>query len=59
MGRVDGGRELMSTRTETALVKWCRENHLQLNITKMKETVVDFRGNKNSSVFIGGTEVYI
>ena len=42
-------------------VKWCGENHLQLNAVKTKEMVVDFRRNKPPpvSVCIDGTDIDI
>lgn len=30
-----------------ALVKWCSENNLELNISKTKEMVIDFQKNEN------------
>ena len=50
----------MSTGTWSA-VKWCEENHLQLNVAKSKEMVVDFRRNKPlpSPVCTGGTNTDI
>ena len=40
-------------------MKWCGENHLQLNMAKTKEMVVDFRRNKPLPipVCIGGTDI--
>jgi len=40
-------------------VKWCGENHLQLNVAKTKEMVVNFRRNKPlpSPVCMGGMDV--
>ena len=42
-------------------VKWCEENHLQLNVAKTKEMVVDLRRNKPppSPVCIGGADINI
>lgn len=40
-------------------LKWCGENHLQLNMAKTKEMVVDFGRNRSppSPVCIGDTDV--
>ena len=42
-------------------VQWCRHNHLQLNATKTKEMVVDFRRSQPSllPVSIGGVSVEV
>ncbi|KAI3354401.1 hypothetical protein L3Q82_018920, partial [Scortum barcoo] len=42
-------------------VRWCEENHLQLNVEKTKEMVVGFRRTKSPSspVYINGTDVEI
>ena len=57
VGRVEGGREDEYRDLVGNFVKWCEENHLQLNVAKTKEMVVDFRRNKPppSPVYIGGT----
>ncbi|KAK0133617.1 hypothetical protein N1851_030848 [Merluccius polli] len=59
VGCVEGGREAEYRDLVDRFVKWCGENHLQLNVAKTKEMVVDFRRNKPlpSPVCIGGTDV--
>ena len=61
VGRVEGGGEEEYRNLVGNFVKWCGENHLQLNVTKTKEMVVDFRRNKPppSPVCIGGSDVDI
>ena len=61
VGRVEGGREDGYRDLVGNFVKWCGENHLQLNVVKTKEMVVDFRGNKPLliPVCIGGTDIGI
>ena len=46
VGRVEGAREDEYRDLVGNFVKWCGENHLQLNVAKTKEMVVDFRRNK-------------
>ena len=46
VGRVEGGREDEFRDLSGNFVKWCRENHLQLNVAKTNEMVADFRRNK-------------
>ena len=43
------------------LVMWCSENNLELNVSKTKEVIVDFRKNKPSHepLFINGKEVEV
>jgi hypothetical protein len=40
-------------------LNWCKENNLELNVTKTKELVIDFRKSKNekASVIINGQSV--
>ncbi|KAK0148535.1 putative RNA-directed DNA polymerase from transposon BS [Merluccius polli] len=59
VGCVEGGREAEYRDLVDRFVKWCGENHLQLNVAKTREMVVDFRRNKTlpSPVSIGGTDV--
>ena len=61
VGRVEGGRDDEYRDLVSNFVKWCEENHLQLNVVNMKEMVVDFRRNKPppSPVCIRGTEIDI
>ncbi|TWW67247.1 putative RNA-directed DNA polymerase from transposon X-element [Takifugu flavidus] len=42
-GCVEKGQEEEYRDLVESFVRWCRENHLQLNVTKTKEMVVDFR----------------
>jgi threonine aldolase len=42
-----------------ALVKWCRENNLSLNINKMMELIVDFRRQQRENVHIDGATVEV
>ncbi|TWW62601.1 hypothetical protein D4764_04G0012480, partial [Takifugu flavidus] len=44
-----------------SFVRWCRENHLQLNVTKTKEVVVDFSKSNSPPcpVCISGKDVEI
>lgn len=46
VGCVDSGWEDTYKDLVHHFVTWCGENHLQLNVTKTKETVVDFSKNK-------------
>ncbi|KAK0155347.1 putative RNA-directed DNA polymerase from transposon BS [Merluccius polli] len=59
VGCVEGGREAEYRDLVDRFMKWCGENHLQLNVAKTREMVVDFRRNKTlpSPVSIGGTDV--
>ena len=59
VGCVEAGREAEYRDLVDRFVKWCGENHLQLNVVKTREMVVDFRRNKTfpSPVSIGGTDV--
>ncbi|KAK0132216.1 hypothetical protein N1851_032980 [Merluccius polli] len=59
VGCVEGEREAEYRDLVDRFVKWCGENHLQLNVAKTKEMVVDFRRNKPlpSPGCIGGTDV--
>lgn len=43
------------------LVKWCQDNNLSLNFSKMKELVIDFRKQSgvHSLVSINGAEVEV
>ena len=61
VGHVEGGREDEFRDLVGNFVKWCEENHLQLNVVKMKEMVVDYRRNKPTPppVCIGGTDIDI
>ncbi|KAM9718416.1 uncharacterized protein ACNS7B_019603 isoform 1-T1 [Menidia menidia] len=46
VGCLKRGREAEYRDLVNCFVKWCGENHLQLNVAKTKEMVVDFRRNK-------------
>ncbi|CAN9510708.1 unnamed protein product [Ophioblennius macclurei] len=43
------GDETEYRETVDNFVTWCEQNHLQLNVTKTKELVVDLRRNKRSA----------
>jgi hypothetical protein len=46
VGCIRGGQEEEYRSTISDFVLWCEQNHLQLNISKTKEMVVDFRRTK-------------
>ena len=50
VGHEQGEREDEYRDLVGNFVKWCGENHLQLNVAKKKEMVVDFRRNKPCSL---------
>ena len=51
------------TRQTTAhkfnLVAWCSDNNLELNVSKTKETIIDFRRGVSTKLTINGSEVEI
>ncbi|KAF7645675.1 hypothetical protein LDENG_00200380 [Lucifuga dentata] len=53
------GQEEEYRRLISDFVVWCNQNHMQLNVTKTKEMVVDFRRTKTpiTPVSIGGEKV--
>ncbi|TWW81868.1 hypothetical protein D4764_01G0016830 [Takifugu flavidus] len=59
VGCVENGQEDEYRDLVESFVRWSRENLLQLNVTKTKEMVVDFRKSKSppSPVCISGKEV--
>ena len=59
VGHVEGGRQEEYRNLVGNFFKWHGENHLQLNMAKMKEMAVDFRKNKPlpSPVHIGATDI--
>ncbi|TWW78779.1 hypothetical protein D4764_11G0009000 [Takifugu flavidus] len=61
VGCVENGQEDEYRDLVESFVRWSRENLLQLNVTKMKEMVVDFRKSKSppSPVCISGKDVEI
>lgn len=61
MDCVSRGQEAESRSVVDGFVEWCEINHLQLNITKTKEMVVDFTKERTHpyTVCIRGTEVGI
>ncbi|TWW80440.1 hypothetical protein D4764_01G0002550 [Takifugu flavidus] len=61
VGCVENGQEDEYRDLVERFVRWSRENLLQLNVTKMKEMVVDFRKSKSppSPVCISGKDVEI
>ncbi|TWW57369.1 putative RNA-directed DNA polymerase from transposon BS [Takifugu flavidus] len=54
VGCVENGQEEEYRDLVESFVRWCRKNHLQLNVTKTKEMVVDF-----SKICISGKDVDI
>ncbi|MCI4378806.1 hypothetical protein PGIGA_G00220430 [Pangasianodon gigas] len=58
---ISRGQEAEYRNVVDSFVEWCELNHLQLNITKTKELVVDFRRQRNrpNPISIRGTEVDI
>ena len=44
-------------REVRALVEWCQENNLSLNVNKTKELIVDFRRQQKEHAHIDGTAV--
>ncbi|TWW78270.1 hypothetical protein D4764_11G0003910 [Takifugu flavidus] len=61
VGCVENGQEDEYRDLVESFVRWSRENLLQLNVTKTKEMVVDFRKSKSlpSPVCISGKDVEI
>ncbi|KAF7641808.1 hypothetical protein LDENG_00271510 [Lucifuga dentata] len=59
VGCVRRGQEEEYRRLISDFVVWCNQNHMQLNVTKTKEMVVDFRRTKTpiTPVSIGGEKV--
>ena len=60
MGCIRDGQEGYRSLVDN-FVQWCRHNHLQLNTTKTKEMVVDFRRSQPPllPVSIGGVSVEV
>jgi len=61
VGCISRGQESEDRSVVDSFVEWCGLNNLQLNITKTKELVVDFRKQRThpKPVSIRGTEVDI
>ncbi|KAI3364622.1 hypothetical protein L3Q82_011403 [Scortum barcoo] len=61
VGCISRGQEEEYRSVVDRFVEWCGLNHLQLNVTKTKELVVDFRRQRTrlNSFTIRGTEVDI
>ena len=61
MGRVEAGRKDEYRDPVKNVVKWQEENHLQLNMVKIKAMMLDLRRNKHlpSPVCFGETDVDI
>ncbi|KAF7642264.1 hypothetical protein LDENG_00261190 [Lucifuga dentata] len=51
VGCVRRGQEEEYRRLISDFVVWCNQNHMQLNVTKTKEMVVDFRRTKTPLLF--------
>ena len=58
-GYVENDNEDHYMETITNVSEWCNNNHLELNVSKTKEMVFDFRRNKcqKSAVMIDNKEV--
>src|SRR4029434_9335023 len=61
VGCIRDGQEGEYRSLVDTFVQWCRHNHLQLNATKTKEMVVDFRRSQPPllPVSIGGVSVEV
>ncbi len=46
VGLISGGDETANREEVRHLIDWCTVNHLQLNTTKTKEVIIDFRKNR-------------
>ncbi len=58
VGLITDNNEMAYREEVHALIRWCQENHLSLNINKTKELVVDFRRQKREhTIIIDGTPV--
>ncbi|KAF7658811.1 hypothetical protein LDENG_00007680, partial [Lucifuga dentata] len=59
VGCVRRGQEEEYRRRISDFAVWCNQNHMQLNVTKTEEMVVDFRRTKTpiTTVSIGGEKV--
>ncbi len=61
VGCISKGEETEYRAVVDNLITWCEQNHLQLNVAKTKELMVDMKRNRApvSSVSIGGVSVDI
>ena len=62
VGLISAGDETEYRREVARLAAWCRENNLELNISKTKELIIDFRRKKKTDIqplVINGEEVEI
>ena len=57
VGRVEGRKEDEFRDLVGSIVKWCGENHLQLNVLKT-EIVMDFRRNKPRPLQSSGLQTW-
>ncbi len=48
VGLISGGDETAYREEVQNLTDWCTANHLQLNTTKTKEVIIDFRRNRGN-----------
>jgi hypothetical protein len=48
IGNIVKNDELMYRMQVDHFVKWCEDNYLDLNVTKIKEMVIDFRKSQNT-----------
>ncbi len=56
VGLISGGDETAYREEVCHLIDWCTVNHLQLNTTKTKEVIIDFRKNRgdHAPLYING-----
>ena len=60
IGLITDGDETAYREEVRALTSWCQDNNLQLNLSKTKELIVDYRkrqGAENALITIYGTTV--
>eukprot|EP00061_Rhincodon_typus_P012572 g38393.t1 len=59
VGRISNNNETVYRKEIDSLVTWCKDNNLPLNVSKMKELVIDFRERSRGHVpiCINGAEV--
>eukprot|EP00061_Rhincodon_typus_P012627 g38483.t1 len=59
VGQISNNDETERRKEIECLVAWCKDNNLSLNVSKMKELVIDFRtqGGGYTPIYINGAEV--
>ena len=50
VGLITDGDESIYRAEVASLVDWCGDNNLELNVTKTKELIIDFRHNRNDAM---------